>query len=101
MAGYLLGGPGYQLFDNVGDPLAGGKLHVYAAGTTTYLDTFSTSGLVAGTENANPVILDAYGRPDSGAIYLPPDLAYKFVCMDADDVLLWTQDQFTPPTMPS
>lgn len=100
MAGFLLGAPKLQLFDQDGLPLAGGKLHCYAAGTTTRLDTFSSSGMASGTENENPVILDAYGRPDSGSVYLTPGLAYKFVCMNADDVLQWTQDQVTVPEMP-
>ena len=50
----------FQGFDSSGDPLDGGLLYTYAAGTTTPLATYTTqAGSVA---NANPVVLDATGR---------------------------------------
>jgi len=52
-----------QYFDNNGDPLAGGKVYFYEAGTTTPKNTYTDQGGL--TANANPVILDASGRPDS------------------------------------
>lgn len=96
--GFLLGAPKLQLFDDDGLPLAGGKLWTYASGSTDELDTFSDIGLT--TPNENPVILDAAGRPDSGAVYLTPEVAYKFVLMDANDVPQWTQDYFMVPAVP-
>ncbi len=60
-----------QFFDNNGDPLAGGLLYTYAAGTTTPKATFTTEdGL---TQNANPIVLDAAGR-----CVLFIDGSYKF-----------------------
>lgn len=90
MPGFLLGAPKLQLFDDDGDPLAGGKVHTYQAGTSSNKATYTDSGLV--TPNANPVILDSAGR---ATVYLTPGEAYKFVCTDANDVQLWTQDNVT------
>lgn len=73
------------LFDNSGQPLAGGKVYTYAAGSTTNKATYADSA--KSTTNANPVVLDAYGR---AAVYA--DGAYKFVIKNADDVTLVTID---------
>ncbi len=49
-----------QFLDDNGDPLAGGKLYSYEAGTSTPLATYTdVTGSVA---NSNPVILDSGGR---------------------------------------
>lgn len=86
----LLAAPKAQFFDDEGDPLAAGQLYVYGAGTSTLTTTWSDSG---GTSpNANPVILDSAGRPDSGAIYLTAGIGYKFILQDADSVQIWSQD---------
>jgi hypothetical protein len=68
-----------QFFDDNNAPLSGGKLYTYEAGTTTPKATYTTAG--AGTPNANPVELDAYGR---AIIFLSG--SYKFLLTDADDV---------------
>ena len=69
-----------QFFDNNGDPLNGGKVYTYEAGTTTPKATYTTSsGLV---ENANPVILDSAGRAQ---IWLG-DGGYKFILKTSADV---------------
>jgi microcystin-dependent protein len=81
-----------QFFDNNGNPLAGGKLYCYAAGTTTFQATYTTA---AGTvENANPVILDSNGR---APVYLSSS-SYKFVLKDSNDVTIWTEDNVSLPT---
>lgn len=76
----------WQSFDNSGDPLAGGKIYTYEAGTSTPKATYTDSG--EGTANANPVILDANGRAD---IWLG-DGSYKFVIYDSSDNLIDTVD---------
>lgn len=70
--------PHYAYFtDDNGDPLAGGLLYTYDAGTTTPKATYTTAaGDVAQT---NPVVLDAYGR---AVLFL--DGAYKFVLKDSE-----------------
>ena len=55
-----IGGAGAQFFDNNGNPLSGGKLYTYAAGTTTPQATYASAA--GSTLNTNPIILDAAGR---------------------------------------
>lgn len=75
-----------QYFDANGDPLSGGKLYTYAAGTSTPLSTYTTAaGNVA---NTNPVVLDSRGE---ASIFWTGD-AYKITLKTADDVEIWTQD---------
>lgn len=74
-----------QFFDANGNPLVAGKVHTYAAGTSTPLATYKDA---SGTENTNPIILDANGVAD---IWVGA-LAYKFVITDANDVPIKTID---------
>lgn len=86
MAAELLHTLRQKFFDSNGEPLAGGKLYSYAAGTTTPQVTYTDQG--GGTPNANPTILDANGEAD---IWIGTG-SYKFVLKDADDVTQWTVD---------
>lgn len=84
-----IGGAGWQFFDNNGDPLSGGKLYVYAAGTTTPVTTYTDdTGTVP---NTNPVILDSAGRVPN-QIWLTSGATYKFVLATSTNVILWTKD---------
>jgi len=79
--------PKFRAFDANGDPLAGGLLYSYAAGTSTPLDTYTTrAGDIA---NTNPVVLDANGEAD---VWLATGVLYKLVLADALDVIQWTVD---------
>jgi hypothetical protein len=60
--------------DSNGVPLTGAKLFFYAAGSSTKLSTYTTSS--GAVPNANPMILDAGGRPTQ-AIWLTGGLLYK------------------------
>lgn len=74
-----------QFFDNNGDPLAGGKVYFYEAGTTTPKDTYTTqAGDVA---NTNPVILDSAGRASIWGTG-----SYKEVIKTSADVTISTRD---------
>ncbi len=55
---------GYQVPGDDGLPLNGGKLHFYVVNSTTPKDTYPTyaDALAQTNANANPVVLDAYGR---------------------------------------
>lgn len=88
-----VGGAGAQFFDNNGNPLTGGKLYTYAAGTTTPQVTYtSAAGSVLHT---NPIILDAAGRvPGSSEIWLQ-FAPYKFVLKNSNDVTLGTWDNIS------
>lgn len=75
-----------------GEPLVGGKLYTYAAGTTTPSPTYTDN--TGSTPNANPVILDARGEAD---VWLG-ESTYKFKLTDANDVEIWTVDYISAPT---
>jgi hypothetical protein len=82
-------GNGFQFFTNNGEPLVGGKLDTYQAGSTTPLTTFTdSSGLIA---NTNPIILGTDGRPPD-TIWLSEGFFYKFVLSDANDVQIQVYD---------
>lgn len=84
------GGVGWQFTDDNGDPLSGGKIYSYQAGTTTPLTTYtSATGTVP---HANPIILDAAGRVPGGEIWLQAIYKYKFVLQTSTSVLLGTFD---------
>ena len=84
-----IGGAGAQFFDNYGNPLTGGFIYTYAAGTSTPLATYTAfNGL---TQNANPIQLNSAGRPPA-EIWLTNGFAYKFVITDANAVLIGTYD---------
>jgi hypothetical protein len=76
-----------RYFDANGEPLAGGLLYSYQAGTTTPQATYTDSS--GATPNANPIVLDANGE---ARMWLDPTLSYKFVLQDSDAVTQWTED---------
>lgn len=86
----IFAGVGAQLFDNNGNPLSGGKLYTYVAGTTTPLTSYTSSSGV--TAHTNPIILDAAGRVPGGEIWLIYTSLYKFVVKSSTDVLIATYD---------
>jgi hypothetical protein len=85
-----VGGVAGQFFDNNGNPLSGGKIFTYSAGTTTNQPTYTSAS--GGIAHTNPIILDSAGRVPSGEIWLTDGLAYKFVITDSNDVLIGTYD---------
>ena len=75
--------PLFQAYDSNGDPLSGGLVYTYAAGTTTAKATYQEDD----TENSNPVVLDSTGRAEIyGTGY------YKFVLKTSAGVTIWTLD---------
>jgi len=81
-----------QQFDANGDPLNGGKIYTYLAGTTTPVATYTDDTGV--TPQANPIILNSLGAPAS-PIWLTGGVTYKFVIKDANDVTLRTIDDIS------
>jgi hypothetical protein len=80
----------HQYYPNlVGAPCAGCSLYTYAAGTTTPLATYTDA--TGGSQNTNPVILDASG---SAAVWVGTS-SYKFALLDTNGTTLWTVDQVT------
>jgi len=95
-----VGGAGAQFFDNNGNPLTGGRLYTYAAGTTTPQVTYTSSS--GNTPNSNPIVLDAAGRVSgSSEIWLTSGAIYKFILKDSNDVLLATWDNISGAGDPS
>jgi hypothetical protein len=78
--------PHVQFLDAAGNPLSGGKIYTYTAGTTTPRATYSESTGVSA--NTNPVVLDSGGWAN---IWMGP-YSYKFVAKDSSDVTIWTVD---------
>jgi hypothetical protein len=83
--------PKQQIYGSDGNPLVGGKIYTYAAGTTTPLATFTDAG--AGTANTNPIILNSLGQAN---IWLGSS-SYKFSVFTSVDVLLYTVDNIATP----
>ncbi len=81
----LLPNPKQQYFDASGNPLAGGLLYTYAAGTTTPKATYQDAAGV--TPNANPIILDSRGE---AVIFW--NGSYKVKLNTPADALIWTVD---------
>jgi hypothetical protein len=71
-----------------GQPAIGGQLYTYAPSTSTpkaaYHDPFST------TPHSHPIVLD-----DQGAATIYLDGPYDLRLFDADDVLIWSVDNYT------
>ena len=84
--------PKQQIYGSDGNPLVGGKIYTYSAGTTTPLATYTDAG--AGTANTNPIILNSRGQAN---IWLAPSSSYKFSVYTSADVLLYTVDNIATP----
>ena len=87
----IFGGVGAQFFDNSGNPLTGGLIYSYQAGTTTPLTTYTSSS--GNNAHTNPIVLDAAGRvPNGGEIWLNYLYKYKFVVKTSTGTLIATYD---------
>lgn len=78
-----------------GIALNGGKLFVYAAGTTTKINSYTDS--TGSTPNSNPILLDARGEC---SMWMPPNTSYKVTLSPSTDTdpptnPIYTQDNIT------
>lgn len=95
-SGIIVGGTVGTLLPNVkpqfgdanGDPVAGGFLYFYVAGSSTLLATFADVDLTI--PNTNPIVLNSAGQ-SATSIFLQPT-GYKVVLQDANGVQLWSVD---------
>ena len=82
-------GNGINFLSTTGQPLAGGKLNTYQAGSSTPLATYQDSaGLIP---NSNPIYLGTDGRLPS-ELWLTQGNTYKFVLTDSANNLIATYD---------
>lgn len=81
-----------RFLDDDGNPLAGGKVWSYLAGTSTPAATYTDRS--GSTPNTNPIILDADGYCD---IWMGPGY-FKFVLTDLNDAVIWTKDNVSLTT---
>ena len=84
--------PKLQFFDANGDPLVGGLLYTYAAGSTTPLTSYTDSTGVSA--NTNPIVLDSRGEAN---VWLGAAI-YKFALYTSAGVLIWTVDNINGNT---
>lgn len=81
--------PKLQFFDANGNPLVGGRLYTFAAGTTTPLDTYTdATGTIAAS---NPIVLNGRGECEVWLGGAP----YKFRLETSAGVEVWTVDNVT------
>jgi len=82
-------GAGAQFLDANGAPLTGGLLYSYLSGTSTPATTYTSRD--GGTNNTNPIVLDAAGRTPA-EIWLDGGVLYKFVLKSSTYVQIGTYD---------
>jgi hypothetical protein len=91
MAIVLATPPFIAFYDSNGNPLSGGLIYTYAAGTTTPRATFTDStGLI---EMPNPIVLDSAGRAE---FWLDSSVSYKYIVKDSLGNTIRTTDNITP-----
>jgi hypothetical protein len=88
-----IGGFAAQFFNNNGQPLSGGEIYTYAAGTTIPQATYTSA--LGIQPHSNPIVLDSAGRVPGGEIWLTDGLVYKFVIETSTGGLIGTYDNIT------
>jgi hypothetical protein len=90
-----------QFFDSSGNPLSGGTLNTFVAGTSTALATYPTNAdAIAGTNaNSTAISINASGYPSSSntiiGVFLKPGKQYKFVLKDSAGSTIYTLDNIS------
>lgn len=82
-----------QFIDANGDPMIGGKLYSYLAGSSTLATLYTTS--IGDVAQTNPIILNSRGEP-ANAIWGTDGVSYKLILKTVADVLVWTIDNISP-----
>jgi len=82
--------PKAQFFDANGQPLVGGKVYTYAAGTTTPLATYTDAS--GASANTNPIILDGRGECN---LWFSAATMYKIKLTDSTGVEIYSVDDVT------
>lgn len=93
MANFLAPLINTQQFDANGDPLSGGQIEVYLAGSSTPATTYSDQA--GSVPNTNPITLNTLGLNSQGAVWVTGGAAYKYVIKNALGVTLRTIDNIS------
>ena len=83
-------GAGAQFFDANGAPLTGGLIYTYLSGTSTPATTYTSRD--GGTNNTNPIVLDAAGRTPA-EVWLDGGVLYKFLLKSSTYVQIGSYDE--------
>jgi hypothetical protein len=78
--------------DNSGQPLNGGKVYSYLAGTNTPQSLYTDKDCLS--TSTNPTTLDSNGRAQ---VYADSSLSYKFIIKTSADATLYTLDNLFYP----
>lgn len=78
-----------QQCDANGNPLVGGGIYTYLAGTSTPAATYTDN--TGGTPQANPIVLNSLGLPTS-PVWLLGGVTYKFIIKDSGGSTIHTID---------
>jgi len=81
-----------QQEDANGNPLSGGKIEVYLAGTSTAATTYNDKDGAIGHQNTWPIVLNTLGVNNQGPVWLTGGSAYKYIIKDSAGVVQRTID---------
>lgn len=84
-----------QQEDANGDPLSGGKIEVYLAGSSTPATTYNDKDGLPGHANTWPIVLNTLGVNQQGPVWLVGGAAYKYVIKNAAGVVQRTIDNIS------
>lgn len=79
-----------QTVDNNGNPLSGGLIYVYLAGTSTPVTTYSDN--LGTIPNTFPIVLNSLGVSNQGEIWLTGGSSYKYVIQNSLGIVQRTLD---------
>lgn len=82
-----------QFFDRNGNPLSGGRLYTFVAGTRTSIVTYKTIGSTSSANrNTNPIVLDSAGYAN---LVLEVGKSYRFILTDRFGFVIKEWDNVT------
>lgn len=81
-----------QIIDANGNPLFGGQIETYLAGSSSPATTYTSSA--GTTQHANPIVLNSLGYAPN-PVWLTGGIAYKFIIKDVDGVVIRTIDNIS------
>lgn len=90
---FIFTSPLFRPLDASGAVMPNAYLQFYVTQTTTPTPVYADVDL--NTERANPYVSDGTGQ--FGVMYMDPVVTYRVQLYDADDVLQWDIDPYTPP----